>query len=149
MNQYSFYFQPFPVNNEPQPVVNIESYFKGCYYLTCTGLNDYGKPKNIYTESFSETDMLSVYIPETVVRENTDITFDFAFFGSTRLTVFHQFVKYVTGKKLTYWDTCRNRKVDLVLLDDVVVPEEMLYGSEPYIQGRFKFKNINGQSRPA
>lgn len=129
-----------------EEATNIEAKFDGLHYAKCTGLDGYGKPKNIYTETFAETSELRVFLPETVARENTDIEFEFVFDGDNRRDTYHSFVEWLSGKKLKYWDTLRNRELEMILMESVEPEEDALYGSHPYIIVPFKFKNLKGET---
>lgn len=134
------------VENSWEEATDIEATFEGLYYAKCENLDAYGKPKNIYYETFAETSELRVYFPETVARENTDIEFEFVFDGDNRRDTYHQFVEWLSGKRLKYWDTLRKRELEMVLLESIEPEEDELYGSHPYIKVPFKFKNIKGET---
>lgn len=127
--------------------ISLEDYFQGLKYVKATGLSDYGKIKNIYTETYAESDALRVYIPETPARENTDIEFTFGFEKENRRDVFDNFVEWVSGYKIKYWDTVRNRELEMLLIEKIEVDEDILIGSSPFITVPFKFKNLNGQTK--
>lgn len=146
MNDYKFYMSRW-IGNKWEADTDLESKFKGMKYISCKGLSDYGKIKNIYTESYAETDELRLYIPDKPIRENTDIEFEFGFEKENRRDVFDSFVNWISGCKLKYWDTCRNREVEMVLIEKIELDEDILIGSSPYIVVPFKFKNINGQTK--
>ena len=46
--------------------VDIETQFEGLHYLQCKGLEDKGKAKNKYQESFADSDTLRVYEPDSI-----------------------------------------------------------------------------------
>ena len=127
--------------------VSLEDYFDGLVYLSCTGLSNFGRPKNVYSESFAEVEDLRVYMPETVVRENTDIEFVFGFEKENRRDTFDRFVDWVSGYKIKYWDTARNREVEMILMEKIEVDDDLLKGDSPYIVVPFKFKNLKGSSK--
>lgn len=145
MIDYKFYMSRLIDNNWESPT-SLEDYFQGMKYISCKGLSDKGKIKNIYTESYAEVEDLRVYMPDEIVRENTDIEFEFGFEKENRRDVFDRFVDWVSGYKIRYWDTCRNREVDMVLIDKIEVDEDLLIGSSPYIIVPFKFKNLKGNT---
>lgn len=132
-----------------EEATDIEATFDGLHYVKCNGLDSYGKPKNIYTETFAETSELRVFMPEKIARENTDIEFEFVFDGDKRRDVYHEFVAWLSVdnlKKLKYWDTLRNRELEMILMESVEPDEDELYGSHPFIRVPFKFKNIKGET---
>lgn len=127
--------------------VSLEDYFDGLVYLSAKNLSGFGKIRNIYTESFAEVEDLRLYIPETVVRENTDIEFEFGFKKANRRDTYHSFVDWITGHKIKYWDTARNREVEMILMEKIEVDDDLLKGDSPYIVVPFKFKNLKGSSK--
>lgn len=145
MDDYKFFMTRY-VNNEWEKETSLEDYFNGMKYCSCDGLSKKGKPKNIYTESYAETEDLRIFIPESVVRENTDLEFVFAFKGKERRDIYDMFCDWVTGYKIRYWDTCRMRQVEMVLLEATEPSDDYLYGSDPYIVATFKFKNLKGSA---
>lgn len=146
MADYKFYMSRW-IDNAWETQVSLEDYFSGMKYVSCEGLSTKGKIKNIYTENYAEVEDLRVYMPETVVRENTDIEFVFGFEKDNRRDTFDSFVDWVSGYKIKYWDTARNREVEMVLIDKVEVDEDILIGSSPFITVNFKFKNLMGSSK--
>lgn len=145
-NKYKFYISR-KVDGSWDSAVSIEEYFDGLRYLKCTGLSDYGKIKNIYTESYAETDELRVYFPETVARENTEIELRLMFTGDDRRDVYDSFLTYISGCRIKFWDDCRNREVEMILVEAVTLSDDILIGGEPYIIVSFNFTNCNGQSK--
>lgn len=127
--------------------VSLEDYFDGLVYLSAKNLSGFGKIRNIYSESFAEVEDLRLYIPETVVRENTDIEFEFGFKKANRRDTYHSFVDWITGHKIKYWDTARNREVEMILIEKIEVDDDLLKGDSPYIVVPFKFKNLKGSSK--
>lgn len=146
MADYKFYMSRW-IDNAWETQVSLEDYFSGMKYISCEGLSTKGKIKNIYTENFAEVEDLRVYMPETVVRENTDIEFVFGFEKENRRETFDSFVDWVSGYKIKYWDTARNRELEMVLIDKVEVDEDILIGSSPFITVNFKFKNLKGSTK--
>lgn len=146
-NDYKFYMSRYiKVTDSWEKEISLEDYFLGMKYMECQGLSKFGKVKNIYTETYAETDELRVFIPTKAVRGNTDLEFKFAFIGENRRDIYDRFVEWLTGYKITYWDTCRNRKVLMYLSDAVEPGDDELYGSQPYVIATFKFKNMRGQT---
>ena len=146
MADYKFYMSRW-IDNAWETQVSLEDYFSGMKYVSCEGHSTKGKIKNIYTENFAEVEDLRVYMPETVVRENTDIEFVFGFEKENRRDTFDSFVDWVSGYKIKYWDSARNRELEMVLIDKVEVDEDILIGSSPFITVNFKFKNLKGSTK--
>ena len=59
-------------------LIDIEEHFK-CKYVKFEGLSETGKVKNIYTETYAETEELRMYIPDEVLYENTDLSLTLLF----------------------------------------------------------------------
>lgn len=129
--------------------IDLESYFKGMKYMECEGLEDLGKPKNIYTETYADADTLRAYIPNPtdIKREATTITFTFAFFGDNRQTVYNKFNVYTKGRKIYYYDTARLKEAYMVLMDKTS-PKEDVYKGKPYMVVEYKFQNLWGECKP-
>lgn len=128
--------------------INIESTYTGLRYKECKGLEDKGKPKNIYTESYADSDTLRVYMPDVVLRESTTITFSFVFVGENRKSVYESFFAYVSNGKLYYYDTARKKKAYMILKEALTITEDVYKGSTPYMIVDFKFTNLWGECKP-
>lgn len=126
--------------------IDLESYFDGMKYSKCEGLEDFGKIKNIYTETYSDSDTLRVHIPTNITREATTITFTFAFIGDNRQDLYHRFVKHITGHKIRYYDTARMQQAYIVLLNEVKTKEDV-YKGKGYILVDFTFQNLWGECK--
>lgn len=142
MAEYKFYIEYM---GDPTSKKDLEVAFVGLRYLKAEGMDNYGKPR-IYTETYADSSDLRVYIPNKLTRDNLDITFTFAFIGDNRRALYHQFVAFISGHKLTYSDTCRKRKVNMVLLEAVSISEDKLFGSTPFMEASFRFKNLSDKS---
>lgn len=123
--------------------ITYKSYMR---YSKCTGLEAKGKPKNIYTESFPDSNELVVYMPSVVHRDSTDVVFTFLFIGEEKQKVYDNFYNYIKDSEIYYYDTKRLKKVKLLLLDAVTPTEDNYKGSINYLSADFKFKNIRGFS---
>lgn len=145
--QHKFYMQRL-VNDSWESAVNILERFPGMKYLVCEGLSNFGKIKNVYTEDYAEAEELRVYIPKNPVRESTDVVFKFGFVGKNRRDVYDQFVNWLSGYKIRYWDDFRNRQAELVLIDAVEVDsdDDVSKGDTPFMVTEIKFKNIKGKT---
>lgn len=158
---YKFYIQKYSRkhwNNETGQydeeakgeLIDIEAQFK-CKYVKFEGLSETGKVKNIYTETYAETEELRVYIPDEVLYDNTEISLTLLFAPDTENDSDVQdneraFFEYVSGHKIEYHDTFRNRYVSLILLNKPEVVSEVLYGGSRYREVKYTFKNIYGRS---
>ena len=131
-------------------LIDIEEQFK-CKYVKFEGLSETGKVKNIYTETYAETEELRMYIPEEVLYDNTDMSLTLLFAPDTENDSDVQdneraFFEYVSGNKIEYHDTFRNRYVSLLLINKPEVVGEVLYGGSRYREVKYTFKNIYGRS---
>lgn len=128
--------------------INTKSLCQGMYVLEAKGLADYGKPKNIVTESYAEGDGLRVYIPSdgVIKREATDVSLKLLFIdegGVGRYEQYDTFIDYMKSDLVWYWDSVRKRKARLLLVEKSS-PEENFKGRLPYIEATVKFKNVDG-----
>lgn len=144
------YMQRQLPNGTLENAINTKTLCGGMYVLEAVGLADYGKPKNIVTESYAEGDSLKYYIPQDgIKREATDVSIKMLFLdeGSpkNRYEQYNDMVNFLKDKIVIYWDSVRKRKARL-LLDTSTQPKENFKGSIPYIESTFKFKNIDGYS---
>lgn len=131
-------------------LIDIEERFK-CKYVRFEGLSETGKVKNIYTETYAETEELRMYIPDEVLYDNTDMSLTLLFSPYSENDSDVQdneraFFEYVSGHKIEYHDTFRNRYVSLLLLNKPEVVGEVLYGGSRYREVKYTFKNIYGRS---
>ena len=159
--KYKFYIQKYGrkywdknksqyVDEAKGELIDIEEQFK-CKYVKFEGLSETGKVKNIYTETYAETEELRVYIPDEVLYENTELSLTLLFAPDTENDSDVQdneraFFEYVSGHKIEYHDTFRNRYVSLLLLNKPEVVSEVLYGGSRYREVKYTFKNIYGRS---
>lgn len=127
--------------------VNTKSLWPDMWLLESKNVAAYGKPKNVVTESFAETDGLRVWTPTAVAHEATDVTLTFCFLdgAANRYDAYDAFVAYVEGMVFEWWDTVRFRK-ERLLLTEKVEPKEHFHGDIPYIEAEFKFKNVDGKA---
>ena len=131
-------------------LIDIEEQFK-CKYVKFEGLSETGKVKNIYTETYAETEELRTYIPDEVLYENTEMSLTLLFAPNSTNDRDVQdneraFFEYVSGHKIEYHDTFRNRYVSLILINKPEVIGEVLYGGSRYREVKYTFKNIYGRS---
>jgi hypothetical protein len=127
--------------------IDLEQNFPGMYYSKCEGLLDKGKRKNIYFETYSDSDDVRVWQGNSVTRESTEVSFLFYFVGENRHTVFKNFYEYVKNGIFIYRDTKRKKKARLVLEGEVSPSKDLWYGSHVYIEATFKFKNLWGECK--
>ena len=131
-------------------LVDIEEFFK-CKYVKFEGLSENGKVKNLYSESYAETEELRIFTPDDILYENTDLALTLLFAPTSSSDIDVQdneraFFEYVSGRKIEYHDTFRNRYVSLILINKPEVVGEVLYGGSRYREVKYTFKNIYGRS---
>ena len=158
---YKFYIQKYGrkywdknksqyVEEAKGELIDIEAQFK-CKYVKFEGLSETGKVKNVYTEAYAETEELRMYIPDEVLYDNTDMSLTLLFAPSSTEDNDVQdneraFFEYISGHKIEYHDTFRNRYVSLLLINKPEVVGEVLYGGSRYREVKYTFKNIYGRS---
>lgn len=144
MSEYTHYIQ-----KEGEEKVNLETKFGRILYSKCEGLDTKGKRKNVYTETYSDSDNLRVWQGEEVTREATKITITLAFIGNReeRQETFDALYEYIKNGKLYYWDTARNKKAYFIFTEEYKTSEEMFYGSQPYILASFTLQNLWGECK--
>lgn len=146
-DDYKFYMSRYDKGlGSWEEEIELTEKFEGLLYCKCEGISSKGKVKNIYTESYAESEELRIYLPENPVRESTEINLCVVFVEDTRRDVLDSFVEYVTGKLIRYWDTVRNRIVYMIQTDEIKPEEDIIIGSTPYIYVEIPFKNIKGQT---
>lgn len=142
-------------------VIDIEDEFQGLIYLNAKGMNDVGKAKNIYTETYADSDDLRVYVPESdtvfengrevdsYTNEATVITMSFAVVGDAymRQLVIDRFESYLRHGVHLYKDNARNREFRFVVQDEIKVSDEKWHGNTPYIILEVPMQNLNGKTR--
>lgn len=153
-SQYNHYMQRIDIDG--QSAINIETYskFVGLLYMRADGMNDIGKAKNIYTETYADSDALRVYTPSDSVgdytNEATKITMHFLVVGdaSKRQATIKNFFDYVRLGVHRYWDDARNLEFDFIVTDELKVSDEKWHGDKPYVEIAVTMQNLNGRTRP-
>lgn len=149
MNGAKHYMQKYGTADDASvPVMDLENDFPGLVYIEATGLSAKGAPKNVYFETYAESDETRVHVPEKICRESTEIKMTFGFGGRDRRGVFDAFYDYVKQGKIKYWDTARRRMAKMVLDGSVEPSDDILKGNCPYILAEFTFRNLFGETFP-
>ncbi len=148
MSDYKFYMQKCDkdYNLIDGTLKDLEVDFDGLKYGKCEGINDYGKPKNVYTEEYSDSNELRVYVPQEITNEATTIKFTFYFTGANRQATYHSFISYLNDGIHVYYDTARKRKFYFILTEKISISDEMWYGGEPYFKVDLTVQNIKGKT---
>lgn len=151
---YKFYFQQ--VNKDENLIEgtkkSLEDDYAGLSYLSFKGLENRGKTKNVYTETYAEKDGVRVYhptdeaTPKPVTHEATKVTLDIVIQGENRRAVYKELCDYLSSSRLKYWDTARHKLALLVLEDAIEPTDDTLRGIE-YIRCAFNFTNVWGVTK--
>ena len=148
-SQYTHYMQRVDIAS--QPIYDIEEQFVGLLYMKADGLNNIGKAKNIYAETYADSDRLRVYLPNDGVYTNeaTKITMHFLVVGdeASREATIRSFETYVREGIHRYWDDARNLEFDFIVQDEIKVSDEKWHGSSPYVEIEVVMQNLNGKTR--
>lgn len=123
-----------------------DSHFGGVRYRMCEGLEDKGKPKNIVTETYGDSDKVRSYVPSNITREATTIKFTFVFLGESRQADYQYLYEFFKDQRVVYWDTERKRACVLLFTSQLKPMNDVYIGSKPYIQAEFEFTNLCGES---
>ena len=147
-SQYTHYMQRVDIEN--QPTYDIEEQFSGLLYMKADGMNDIGKSKNVYTETYADSDRLRVYLPNNgnYTNEATKITMHFLVVGeeAQRQATLRNFYNYIREGVHRYWDDARNLEFDFVVQDEIKVSDERWHGSSPYVEIQIQMQNLNGKT---
>ena len=150
-SQYTHYMQRIDITAS---AIDIENYndFKGLRYMKTDGMNTIGKSKNVYTETYADSDRLRVHLPNNgeYTNEATKITMHFLIIGnaSTRESTLRNFTTYLRTGIHKYWDDARNLEFDFIVQDEIKVSDEMWHGSTPYVEIAVTMQNLNGKTKP-
>lgn len=145
MEEYKFYMMRY---GEPDAVwKDLEAEFPGLKYKECSGLNAYGEPANVYSEDFAETSKAEVYVASVPAHKQTTIRLTLVFLEDDMKddAAYHDFMAFITGRKIAYRDTARKRKV-LMYLSDATEPKSDAVSGQKYKEVTFTFKNVYGRS---
>lgn len=115
--------------------------------------------KGVYSESYAEEDGDDVYMSSGVVRSSVEYTLELYFFCPDDVggdyaarvdaarAVYEEFMDYVSGGMIVWWDTVRHRRV-LMYLEEGVEPDDDVVCGEPYLGVELKFRGVFGRSFP-
>ena len=126
---------------------DLEKDFIGLKYCKCVGLELRGVRKNVYTETYADSDELRVWQGDVVTREATEITFTFYFIGDNRQAIVDSFYEYIKNGKIYYWDTMRYKKAYMFFKDKFTISEDMFIGGTPYKKVEVTFQNLWGECK--
>jgi hypothetical protein len=124
----------------------LEQDFKGLRYSKIDGIEAIGAPKNVYSESYADSDRLRVYAPKDVKHKETTVTLTLFFVGDERFKTLDAFNGYIKGGLHRYWDTARNKWFAFYIKDELKPAEQVWYGSVPYLKMDYPLVNIFGRT---
>lgn len=137
---------------------DLEVDFDGIRYKSMSGLESYGTPSNVYSETAAESSKAMVYVSPTPTEKQTELTLTLYFFPPSTSTattdaakiaeissLYHSFCDFIRGGKIIYRDTARKRKVLMTLTGAVSPTTDRLYG-QIYKEVSFTFTNEYGCS---
>ena len=142
-------------DNDSRPV-DIEKNYNAVYG-ECKGIDNVGKAKNVYTETYADGNFTRAYLPKKVLRDATNVTLTLYFIGEDRQRNLKRFIDDISGGSLAresrlygnlyrYYDKIRKRGFDFLYIENTEVQEDNWKGSLPYIKASFKLLNIYGES---
>ena len=124
---------------------DLEVDFEGLRYASMDGILTIGKPKNITTETFTDSQRQRVWIPEEITNEATKINFKCYFFGDNCEDTFTAFSDYIRKGFRRYWDTARKRWFAFYCGEEIKVTSSMMKGKK-YLEATFILNNIFGRT---
>lgn len=125
---------------------NLEKDFAGLRYSKIEGIEQIGKAKNIYSETYADADRLRVHVPPTIQNDATTVTLTLYFVGDDRFASLDAFNAYVRDGFHRYWDSARNKWFAFYIQDELKPAEQMWYGTTPYLKMEYPLKNIFGRT---
>lgn len=146
---YKFYLvkcDKYGVPIEGATEYSIEDEFDGLKYSRMDGIETIGAAKNIYSESFADSDRLRVYIPSEVKHKETEITFTVYFVGENRYKTYDAFNAYIKEGFHRYRDTARNKWFAFYIKSELKPAKDVWYGSMPFLKMEYKLSNIFGRT---
>ena len=141
--------------------IEEDSRFIGLLYMNAEGMNNVGKAKNVYTETYADSKSLRVFLPKhstlsglvhstsDITNEATKITMRFLVVGdaSSRQATINNFRDYVREGVHRYWDDARNLVFDFIVTEEFKVSDEKWHGSQPYVEIEVAMQNLDGKTR--
>lgn len=125
--------------------------FPGLYPVKIEGLENIGKPKNITTETYADSDRLRIYLPTTgILHDSTKITMTLAFTGNEFREQYRLFSSFINNPDTStspykYWDTARHLLAEIIPspVDETKIREDKIKGRQ-YLITTLEFMNIAG-----
>ena len=151
MNEYGYEFYMQECDSKGNILANsvrksLERDFEGLKYSRIDGIEAFGSPKNVYSESYADADRLRVHAPKDIKHKETTVTLTLYFVGDNRFESLAAFNAYIGGGFHRYWDTARNKWFAFYVKDELKPAESMWYGSTPYLKMDYKLVNVFGRT---
>lgn len=157
---YKFFMKKVVLNADGTQTIgeekDLEADFDGIRYKSMSGLENYGAPASVYTETAAESGKAMVYVSTSPTEKQTELTLTLYFFPSSTSTattdaskiaeistLYHSFCDFIRGGKIIYRDTVRKRKVLMTLTGAISPATDRLYG-QIYKEVSFTFTNEYG-----
>jgi hypothetical protein len=115
-------------------------------YRKMEGLEDVGKIKNLYVETYADSNIQRVDFPDTIARENTKIKLDLIILRNntrTQSSTYQDLVDYFSNGLTVYWDTQRKRTA-ILFFESASQPTTDTYLGTPYMEVELEFTNVTG-----
>lgn len=137
---------------------DIEADFDGVRYKSMSGLESYGTPANVYSETAAESGKAMVYVSPNPTESQAELILTLYFFPPSTSTAstdaariseisaaYHSFCDFIRGGKIIYRDTVRKRKVLMTLTGAISPTTDRLYG-QIYKEVSFTFTSEYGHT---
>lgn len=129
---------------------DLEQDFDGLRYMEAKGISKVGKVKNVYTESYSDSNTLRTWHPsennKETTHEATTIQLKLLFYGDNRRVSYETFNDYIMDGYHVYWDTLRNKKFTFMVVEAIEPSDDILKGGVPYIICTWTLQNLKGKT---
>ena len=143
---YRHYLKKYPKGNTVFQKVDIEEEFQ-CRFVRMEGA-DAISVKNHYEEDYSTNNGLRVWSGDTPVYKGGDVSITLRWRSDECGDVIAKsdaFFEYISGKKLEYSDTFRNKYFELICIAEPTIKAENLKSAVKYRFITYKFTNFGGK----
>ena len=144
--KYRHYVQKYKQGSTSFQKIDIEQQFQ-CRFVEMTGTNAYSA-KNYYSEDYNDHDGVRIWVGDTPVYKGGDISITLRWRSDECGDVIAKsdaFFEYISGKKLEYSDTFRNKYLELICIAEPTIKAENLKSAVKYRFITYKFTNFGGK----
>lgn len=144
--KYRHYLQKLPQGQTTFDKIDIEQQFQ-CRVVEMTGA-DAMAPKKVYSEDYAEKDGLRVWNDTTQVYKGGDISITLRWRSDECDDIIAKsdaFLEYISGQKIEYSDTFRNKYFQLICSAEPTIKAENLKSAIKYRFITYKFTNFGGK----